>query len=132
MRSREALATDSALFRLLGVVGTAGVCLRAVPLTGSSTVRLWHVEGCSLALTADQEATLSSTRDDAEVRAFVEEVEVGNWDGEPPDCLQRREQGDGAGERRVLPERPRELCTVHRAQLCQPHVHSGHNLRPAS
>jgi hypothetical protein len=38
------------------------------------------------ALTADQEAALMATRDDTEVRAFVEEVEMGDWDGEPLDC----------------------------------------------
>ena len=27
-----------------------------------------------------------ATRDDTEVRAFVEEVEMGDWDGEPLDC----------------------------------------------
>ncbi|MET8152185.1 DUF1877 family protein [Actinoplanes sp. NPDC049668] len=37
-------------------------------------------------LTAEQEAALMATRDDAEVRAFVEEVEMGDWDGEPLDC----------------------------------------------
>ncbi|GGN58871.1 hypothetical protein GCM10010112_13080 [Actinoplanes lobatus] len=38
------------------------------------------------ALTEDQEAALMATRDDAEVRAFVEEVEMGDWDGVPLDC----------------------------------------------
>jgi hypothetical protein len=38
------------------------------------------------ALTADQEAALMATGDDAEVRAFVEEVEMGDWDGDPLDC----------------------------------------------
>jgi hypothetical protein len=38
------------------------------------------------ALTADQEAALMATRDDDEVRAFVEEVEMGDWDGEPLGC----------------------------------------------
>nr|BFE74307.1 hypothetical protein GCM10020092_076080 [Actinoplanes digitatis] len=38
------------------------------------------------ALTAEQEAALVATRDDDEVRAFVEEVEMGDWDGEPLDC----------------------------------------------
>jgi hypothetical protein len=38
------------------------------------------------ALTAEQEAALMATRDDDEVRAFVWEVEMGDWDGEPLDC----------------------------------------------
>ena len=38
------------------------------------------------ALTDEQEAALIATRDDVEVRAFVEEVEMGDWDGEPLDC----------------------------------------------
>ena len=42
--------------------------------------------GMSFALTEDQEAALLATRDDAEVRAFVDEVEMGDWDGEPLDC----------------------------------------------
>jgi hypothetical protein len=33
------------------------------------------------ALTGEQEAALMATRDDAEVRAFVEDVEMGDWDG---------------------------------------------------
>lgn len=38
------------------------------------------------ALTGEQEAALMATRDDAEVRACVEEIEMGEWDGEPLDC----------------------------------------------
>ncbi|GAA3265545.1 YfbM family protein [Dactylosporangium vinaceum] len=38
------------------------------------------------ALTAEQEAARIATRDDAEVRAFVEDVEIGDWDAEPLDC----------------------------------------------
>jgi hypothetical protein len=38
------------------------------------------------ALTAEQEAALMATRDDAEVREFVDEVEMGDWDGEPLEC----------------------------------------------
>ncbi|WP_169789896.1 DUF1877 family protein [Actinoplanes subtropicus] len=38
------------------------------------------------ALTAEQEAALMATRDDAEVREFVDEVEMGDRDGEPLEC----------------------------------------------
>jgi hypothetical protein len=38
------------------------------------------------ALTAEQEAALMATRTDDEVCAFVEDVEMGEWDGEPLDC----------------------------------------------
>jgi hypothetical protein len=38
------------------------------------------------ALTDEQEAALMAAGNDAEVRAFVEEVEMGDWDGEPLDC----------------------------------------------
>ncbi|MET7403437.1 YfbM family protein [Dactylosporangium sp. NPDC005572] len=42
--------------------------------------------GMFFALTGDQEAALMATRDDDEVRALVEEIEMGDWDGEPLDC----------------------------------------------
>jgi len=38
------------------------------------------------ALTDEQEVALLATRNDAEVRAFVEQVELGDWDGDPLDC----------------------------------------------
>ncbi len=38
------------------------------------------------ALTGDQEAALIATRNDAEVRSFVDEVEMGDWEGDPLDC----------------------------------------------
>jgi hypothetical protein len=38
------------------------------------------------AITGEQEAALMATRDDTEVRAFIEDVEMGDWDGEPLDC----------------------------------------------
>jgi len=38
------------------------------------------------ALTDDQEAALMATHNDADVREFVEDVEMGDWDGEPLDC----------------------------------------------
>jgi hypothetical protein len=38
------------------------------------------------ALTEDQEAALMATREDTEVRAFVEDVEMGDWDADPLDC----------------------------------------------
>lgn len=38
------------------------------------------------ALTEDQEAALMATCDDTEVRAFVDEVEMGDWEGEPLEC----------------------------------------------
>ncbi|GLI01000.1 hypothetical protein Pa4123_62760 [Phytohabitans aurantiacus] len=38
------------------------------------------------ALTSEQEVALMATRDDAEVLAFLEELEMGDWDGEPLDC----------------------------------------------
>jgi hypothetical protein len=42
--------------------------------------------GMFFALAEEQEAALMAARDDAKVRAFVEEVELGDWDGEPLDC----------------------------------------------
>lgn len=38
------------------------------------------------ALTADQEAALIATRDDAEVHTFLEDLDMGDWDGEPLYC----------------------------------------------
>ncbi len=38
------------------------------------------------ALTQEQEAALMATSDDSDVREFVEELEMGDWDGEPLDC----------------------------------------------
>jgi hypothetical protein len=38
------------------------------------------------ALNDEQEAALMATRTDEEVRTFVDEVEEGDWDGEPLDC----------------------------------------------
>src|SRR5262249_17447310 len=42
--------------------------------------------GMFFALTDEQEAALIATPADAEVRAFVAEVEMGDWDGEALDC----------------------------------------------
>jgi hypothetical protein len=52
----------------------------------SRTLPAMACRGMFFALTEDQEAALMATRDDAEVRAFVEEVEMGDWEGEPLDC----------------------------------------------
>ncbi|MCY1139588.1 DUF1877 family protein [Actinoplanes sp. Pm04-4] len=37
-------------------------------------------------MTADQEAALMATRDDAEVRDLIDDIEMGDWAGEPLDC----------------------------------------------
>ncbi|MBU2665312.1 YfbM family protein [Actinoplanes bogorensis] len=42
--------------------------------------------GMFYALTDEQEAALIATRDDSEVREFVEDVEMGDWEGDPLDC----------------------------------------------
>jgi hypothetical protein len=37
-------------------------------------------------LTGEQEAALMATSNDDGVRVFVEDLEMGDWDGEPLDC----------------------------------------------
>lgn len=52
----------------------------------TATMTSMGCRGMFFALTDEQEAALIATRDDAEVREFVEELEMGDWDGEPLDC----------------------------------------------
>src|SRR5689334_788635 len=42
--------------------------------------------GIFYALTDEQEVALMATRDDAQVRDFLEDLQMGDWDGEPLDC----------------------------------------------
>ena len=69
-----------------GVVGTAGVDLRGIAADACEYRAVVACRGMFFALTVDQQAALMATRDDVEVRAFVEDVEMGDWDGKPLDC----------------------------------------------
>ena len=67
-------------------VRTSRQALRSNQLERSGTVRPMACRGVFFALTDVQEAALMATRNDAEVRGFIEDVEMGDWDGEPLDC----------------------------------------------
>ena len=56
------------------------------PVERASTVRSMACRGMFFALTDEQEAELMAARNDAEVRAFVHEVEMSDWVCEPLDC----------------------------------------------
>ncbi|OJF12084.1 hypothetical protein EDD30_1036 [Couchioplanes caeruleus] len=56
----------------------------ATPSFRSRTLLAMACRGMFFALTEDQEAALMATRDDSKVRVFVEEVEMGDCEGEPP------------------------------------------------